>query len=357
MTARVHIPPSACPGIAWPALPPVAQATVLALMDQFDESQWLAPDTLCSLQWRQIEALIGHAAATVPFYRDRLAVLAGIRRGRLSEETWRRVRPFTREDMEAAGDSLLSRAPPENHAPLSEGGRAELRGTAVTGLFQAGLDLRDHLWHGRDLSAKAGRLNRPDEATAGLAESAEAVPWPTVYGTGRLVSFGSGAPVADQAAWLERERPAYLLTRPPVLAALLRHRRDNGGGIPGLVQVSTTGETLDDDLRTACSEAWGIDAVDVYRAREVGIVALQCPDHPHLHVQSENLLVEVLSEAGDPCGPGEKGRVVVTDLHNFATPLIRYDIGDDAEVGGACPCGRGLGVLTRVRRREDDTDG
>ena len=352
MAGRIHIPPSACSGIAWPALPPAAQATVLALMDQLDESQWLAPDTLRSLQWRQIEALLGHAAATVPFYRDRLAVLAGVRRGRLTEEAWRKIPPFSRDDMAAAGDSLLSRAPPENHAPLTEGGRAGLKKTAVTGLFQDGLDLRDHLWHRRDLSARVGSLTRLGEAEAG--QVGKAVPWPPVYGTGRLVSFDSEEPVADQVAWLERERPAYLLTRPSVLAALVHNC---GGGIPGLVQVSTTGETLDDGLRAACREAWGIDAVDVYRAREVGIVALQCPDHPHLHVQSENLLVEVLSEAGDPCGPGETGRVVVTDLHNFATPLIRSDIGDDAEVGGACPCGRRLAVLTRVRRREDDTDG
>ena len=45
--------------------------------------------------------------------------------------------------------------------------------------------------------------------------------------------------------------------------------------------------------------------------------------------------------------PGEIGRLVVTRLHHFATPLLRYDIGDYAEVGDACPCGRGLPVLRR----------
>jgi phenylacetate-CoA ligase len=48
----------------------------------------------------------------------------------------------------------------------------------------------------------------------------------------------------------------------------------------------------------------------------------------------------------------EMGRVVVTDLHNFATPMIRYDIGDFAEVGPACPCGRGLPTFRRVVGRE-----
>jgi phenylacetate-CoA ligase len=52
-----------------------------------------------------------------------------------------------------------------------------------------------------------------------------------------------------------------------------------------------------------------------------------------------------------PCQPGEIGRVVVTPLHNFAMPLIREEIGDFAEVGEPCPCGRGLPVLKRVMGR------
>jgi phenylacetate-CoA ligase len=40
--------------------------------------------------------------------------------------------------------------------------------------------------------------------------------------------------------------------------------------------------------------------------------------------------------------------VVVTDLHNFAMPLIRYALRDWAEVGPSCSCGRGLPTLRRV---------
>ncbi|MGH7124670.1 MAG: hypothetical protein ACREFI_09885 [Stellaceae bacterium] len=35
-------------------------------------------------------------------------------------------------------------------------------------------------------------------------------------------------------------------------------------------------------------------------------------------------------------------------------PLIRYDLGDFAELGPPCPCGRGLIVLRRVVGRERD---
>ena len=93
---------------------------------------------------------------------------------------------------------------------------------------------------------------------------------------------------------------------------------------------------------------------DNYTSREVGYMALQCPEHDHYHVQSEGVYLEILDESGRQCRAGEVGRVVVTPLHNFAMPLIRYDVGDYAEVGEPCPCGRGLPVLTRILGRQQD---
>lgn len=54
------------------------------------------------------------------------------------------------------------------------------------------------------------------------------------------------------------------------------------------------------------------------------------------------------------CEPGEIGRIVITPLHNFASPLFKYEIGDEAEVGDPCPCGRGLSVLKRIIGRTYD---
>ncbi|MFN2505143.1 MAG: phenylacetate--CoA ligase family protein, partial [Acidimicrobiales bacterium] len=112
------------------------------------------------------------------------------------------------------------------------------------------------------------------------------------------------------------------------------------------------GEVVDDKVRVACREAFGVPLVDMYSSQEVGYLALQCPENEQYHLQSEHLLVEVLDDDGEPCLPGRIGRVVATTLHNFATPLLRYAVGDYAQVGEPCPCGRGLPVLTRVVGRQ-----
>ncbi len=108
-------------------------------------------------------------------------------------------------------------------------------------------------------------------------------------------------------------------------------------------------ETIGDLFQAKVSDMY---TAREYTAREICYITLQCPDHArNYHVQTENVMLEILRENNTPCEPGEVGRVVVTLLHNFAMPLIRYAIGDYAEVGEVCPCGRGLPVLTRMLGR------
>ncbi|MCW5954574.1 MAG: phenylacetate--CoA ligase family protein, partial [Propionibacteriaceae bacterium] len=106
-----------------------------------------------------------------------------------------------------------------------------------------------------------------------------------------------------------------------------------------------------EEARRYVADHWGVPLIDLYSTRESGYVALQCPEHDHYHIQAEGMLVEVIDGAGKPCPPGASGSVVVTTLHNFAFPLIRYALGDVAEVGEPCACGRGLPVLRRILGR------
>jgi phenylacetate-CoA ligase len=64
--------------------------------------------------------------------------------------------------------------------------------------------------------------------------------------------------------------------------------------------------------------------------------------------------VEIVRD-GRPCAPGEVGEVLITDLHNYGMPLIRYRVGDLASwKAGGCPCGRGLPLLEEVHGRSLD---
>jgi phenylacetate-CoA ligase len=176
-------------------------------------------------------------------------------------------------------------------------------------------------------------------------------PFKNLYTTGESVGLAITATIEQQLEWLQREQPAYLLAFSGVVKGIAELCIDKNIELPFLKDISTLGETVDDSLRQLTEQAWNLKLIDMYSAQEVGYMALQCPDGDGYHVQSEGVFLEVLKDNNEPCAAGESGRIVVTPLHNFAMPLIRYEIGDYAEVGELCSCGRGLPSLKRILGR------
>ncbi|MBI3223122.1 MAG: phenylacetate--CoA ligase family protein [Nitrosomonadales bacterium] len=343
--------------IGWPAIPSAQGAASLALQLQLEHSQWWSAQAIAQQQFRQLSALLLHAAATVPFYRERLQS-AGYDpvRESITPARWRTLPRLRREDIQSAGDALMSGRVPAAHGRLFEhftsgstGRPIHAYGTELTHFFWLGLTLRDHLWHKRDLSGKLASIRSKvsEEPRQGWGPATDAA-----FASGPSVTLNIQADLDSQLQWLIQHNPDYLLSHPSNLAALARHCIERHIRLPRLREVRSFGEALGPDLRRLCREAWNVPLVDSYSTEEVGYIALQCPEHQHYHVQAENLLVEVLDDQGQPCPPGEIGKVVVTTLHNFAMPLLRYEIGDYAEVGEPCPCGRGLPVLKRIMGRQ-----
>jgi phenylacetate-CoA ligase len=169
--------------------------------------------------------------------------------------------------------------------------------------------------------------------------------------SGPLVLLDVGSDVAAQADWLVEQDPDYLLTYAGNLAVLADEFLRRGLHLGRLREIRTLSDMLTDDTRSACGRVWGVPIADIYSAKETGYLALQCREHEQYHIQSEGCLVEILNDRNEPCVPGEMGRMVVTPLHNFATVLLRYEIGDYAEPGEPCRCGRGLPVIGRILGR------
>lgn len=342
------------PGVAWPAIPGEAAAVQLALQFQLERSQWLAPEQLRQRQFVQLDGLLRHAYGTVPFYRERWRGVYDPG-GTITPESLAQLPVVTRGELQANFEALKSATVPAAHGEVTETRTSGSTGRPVrvlkTALIEAlwrAFVLREHGWHRRDLSGKlaAIRHNVPEGESAGWGPATD-----IVAATGSSAVLSLRHDTEAQLDWLERQQPDYLLSYPSNLAALARRVLARGNRLSRLREIRTIGEVLDAEVRALCRQAWQVPITDAYSSQEAGYLALQCPAAEHYHVQSEGALVEILNDAGGDCAPGDTGRVVVTDLHNYATPLVRYEIGDYAEVGEPCRCGRGLPVLRRVAGR------
>lgn len=339
-------------GVAWPAIGHDASAHLQSLLFQLEHTQWLSPGAVWQRQHYQLKQLLRHAAETVPHYRE---ALRGMDNDRLEWPAFRSLPILKRQALQENFTSLCCTRVPPSHGAVTEGRTSGSTGmpvsfllTAATQHFWNALTLREHLWQGRDF---AGKL-------AAIRVKVEEGRWPDwgapaaqVFKTGSGATLNVRTDVEAQLDWLVREDPDYLITHASNLQALAVLSIRRGIRLPRLRQARSYSEALRPGLRETVFEAWGADVADSYSCEEAGYIALQCPQHEHYHVQAENLLVEILGEDGRPCAPGETGRVVITTLHNFAMPLIRYELGDYAEVGEPCDCGRGLPVLTRIHGR------
>jgi phenylacetate-CoA ligase len=352
---RSHVP-----GIVWPAVPGGLALPISTLLFQFARSERWPAAKLRAWQLKQLGALLDHAARMVPHYATVLAA-AGYHAGQLlDEQTWRRIPLLGRRELVERGQALVSPETPAGHGDRTPFHSSGATGTPVQGVSTALVQLmweavtvRDYLWQGRDLGKTLGVIRvlvekKPWRSARSAAWSAGAG---AIFHTGPALYYDGTRPVDEHLDWLLRHEPDYLLVFPSVLQALLLESERRGVKPERLRAVSTFAEQLDPALRGALARQWGVPLADIYSATETGYIALQCPEHPHYHVQAETVFVEVLNSEGRECAPGEVGRVVVTPLHNFAMPLIRYEIGDFAAPGSACACGRGLPVLERIAGR------
>ncbi|NJN51944.1 MAG: phenylacetate--CoA ligase family protein [Gammaproteobacteria bacterium] len=330
----------------------------LALLHQFEQSQWLDSQHIRMLQIQQLDGLLAHAFETVPRYRQQWAGVYHRKRP-LTYDTVLQLPYVSRVTLQSEFEAFKSAKVPSSHGKVQEGRTSgstaapvRFLTTQLSGVYWNALTLRDHLWHRRDLNQTLAVIRRESSPGryAGWGSATHGI-----VKTGPSVGNTIGADANELLDWLASENPGYLLTYPSLVAEIARLAIARGVPLPNLREIRTLAESVNEETRALCRLAWGVPITDLYSASEAGYLALQCPDHEHYHVMAESSLVEVLDDSGTPCEPGQVGRVVVTPLHSFAMPLIRYDIGDYGEVGEACPCGRGLPVLRRILGRVRNT--
>ena len=179
--------------------------------------------------------------------------------------------------------------------------------------------------------------------------------WPQriirALGLYRKAMLDCRVPLPDLVRDLQTLRPDVISTSPGIAANIGRTLVDDrpNGIRPRL--VVTGGEVLTPPLRRVIEESFGAKVMEVYATYEFGIFAWQCPQVGALHVADDAVIVEVLKD-GRPAEPGEAGEVVVTRLHAFAMPFIRYRLGDLVTQGEpTCPCGAPFSTILTIQGR------
>jgi len=331
----------------------------LELLPHLERTQWLTPTELIDLQWQRVGTLLQHAYENVPYYREIMQQNEISPASIVRERSLARLPLLSRSTISHQTDRLrATNMPPRRFLPNGTGGSTGeplrfFEDRDGVGWGDAAI-FRSHRWYGVDVGERSCYLwgsNFDLSRFKGL--------------TGRIRSHALNLLMLPAWELSHRTvlefwnrvwdfRPRLLLGYAGALhdwARLLGKTRDR---IPGLSAVIVSAETLYDEWRSIIEECFKVPVYNRYGGRDISFIAQECPVRKGLHINAENVLVEILLD-GQAAAPGELGEIVITRLDNLAMPFIRYRSGDLGIMASSpCDCGRSLPLLQKVEGRVQD---
>ena len=256
---------------------------------------------------------------------------------------------------------IASHAPevPLEHGKLSDYSTSGSSGVPVT-FWRSEMALRinnnhywaDHQRQGRDLTQRMAVISAHVNSHDGAHLVAPGELW--LHPGEQMTRLISQFTIADHAVWLSGYPAAYLATRPDLLSGVLSTIEMHKIHPPILTQIMTYGQTVDPQLRQRTRQILGASIRDRYSCEEVGPLAFQCPESDdYYHCAMTNAVVEVVDPQGRHVRDGAQGNVLVTGLHQWASPAVRYDLGDMATWHARCPgCGNTAPALSGLLGRK-----
>ncbi len=324
---------------------------------EYERDQWRSADELQALQWRKLQALIAHCWTQVPFYREfwgRAGVsdAADIR----SREDYAKLPPLTKPEIRAHADAMIAPAHRgqlyfkttggSTGEPLRFGYTRESYERRVAVMF------RGYAWSGAHLGQRTAYLwGAPVAAPAGVALFKDRL-YHAAFNRRMLNAFDMDERrMAEYADALDRFRPETIVSYVGPLVELAQWIERNGRTPHRPQRILGAAEALHPHQRALLQRVFGAPAYDTYGCREFMLIAAECEARDGLHMNIDHLHVE-FAAGSQATAPSD---LIVTDLHNYGMPLMRYVNGDLGTPGHAhCSCGRGLPKLAKVDGRRLD---
>jgi phenylacetate-CoA ligase len=151
--------------------------------------------------------------------------------------------------------------------------------------------------------------------------------------------------------------PIFIRCYPVPLQLLAQTIRENLGRYKSrsLIAINTTGSTLHAKERKEIAEVFNVKIYDSYSC-EGGAIFAECPANEYYHPAEEYAISEFVKDNYTLSDVDKPVRHITTDLHNYASPFIRYDTEDYIVLGGQnpCACGREYLNVKKIKGRDSD---
>ena len=320
---------------------------------------YLDREELGRVQDRRVRALVAHAWRETAYYREWLKA-AGAEPGDIRGAADLARLPvidkivLTRHPERFEAESLKGNDGITLHSSGTSGYRRHLRhdARAVVQALAAGRRQRLALseYVGRESGYREAVFNREGSVGGQLRAFFETRTWVPKRVELRRRLFSPALPFAELTAGVDEFEPEVIRGYGSYLGAFYQWLAERGRRFHKPRAIVYGADAMPPAQRRLIEEELGIPVLSTYQAVEALRIGFECPERQGFHISVDQVVVRVKDK-----GPDERGEMVLTNLWNYATPVINYQLGDLVTLSeGACPCGRTLPLLTSIDGRADD---
>jgi phenylacetate-CoA ligase len=334
----------------------VRHRSTAAHISEYDRQQWLGWSEIEAVQLGKLNALLEHCWQTVPFLKRHWSE-HGVRRGALRRVEELACYPtLTKSQIKANYVDMISSVWRGRTLTKTTGGSTgdpfRFEYTMEVYARRTAVMWRGYGWAGAGLGTRTAYLwgsGTPKSGWPGLKDRLYHVAFNRRF----FDAFSLSESTIDQRIEdLARYRPKAVVGYVTPVVLVARRMLDRGIKVDGIRGVLTGAEALFEPERRDIERAFGCAAFNTYGARETMLMAAECERHEGLHVNADHLVLETVDAGGKSVPPGTSGDIVITDLHNYGMPMVRYVNGDRATYSSSfCTCRRGLPLLSSIDGR------
>ncbi len=309
-------------------------------------------------QLRQLQNLVTHAVERSPIWRRRIGApkIADIRLADLPVQTRADVNGQVTE--EGALVRMSEAGPARKHSTSgSSGTPVGFFVTEKNSIYNLVRSICQYFLEDADLSSNVTRVSAGRVAFARGFNAQKQDSWigplHTLVRSGQYKHVEYLLPdMKALCAELERDPLGYVIAQPQFFEMVLQYAGPEFFRKAGAAVITPIAEAMDSTTREAFASV-DIPVRANYSSEESGPIAYECDRViGSFHVASSNVIVEVAPEGIAKVNGKRCGRVLVTALHSYATPFVRYDIGDIASLDDHCACGHDGPVLSNIYGRD-----
>ncbi|MCF6202817.1 MAG: hypothetical protein L3J59_03980 [Methylococcaceae bacterium] len=346
--------------ILFPTIEKIKGRKTFRYLEEYSTNELKSSEELQAVQFQKLKKLLQHSQENVSYYKKQWKSIGFDWREVRSLADYSQLPVLTKTDIRDNYNELIAENFKGKSFSKATGGSTGqplkfefstesnerriavmMRGYGWAGLTPSRKSL--HLWGG-----EIGKVSKKRQFKMDLYHA--------FYGRKMLNSFNMTINnMVEYVDNINKYRPKIIVAYVAPLVMLAEYIQTNSLSIWTPESIITGAEGLLEFQRKKIEAAFGCKVFNTYGSREFMLIASECEQHDGLHINIDHLVVEIC-EKGVPCDTGDVGDIVISDLHNYAMPFIRYEIGDIASMSPnkVCQCGKHFPLLKNIEGRKLD---